>query len=287
MKQHSQTVTIAAANYNNAAFLEDFFESIVASTVLPNKCIVCDDGSKDDSQSIMKRYAEAYDWIECLFFEENRGVAHATNAAIARVESDYVLRLDTDDMLLPARIAEQEAYLSAHPEVDVLGGNCTYFDSNTGKDMHDSKFPTDAQAIEAEMRNGENGVLNGTTMVKRNCFDTYQYNQAMVWAEDYDLFARMLYGGLVFAGQEQPLTRVRIHRSSATSNLDMDTLVKANELCNKLFGTSKSPSELNHYYYHLLHYRRYMMGTSVKRYYHLLMSVVHRPSKLIDRLRSK
>ncbi len=285
MKKHSQTISIAAANYNNSAFLEDFFESILASTVLPNKCVVCDDGSTDGSQAIIEGYAAKHDWIEYIAFEENRGVAHATNAAIARVQSAYVLRVDTDDMVLPMRIAEQERFVQEHPEVDVLGGNCVYFDSGTGEGMHTSRFPADKASIRALMEDGENGVLNGTTLVKRTCFDSYQYDQEMVWAEDYDLFARMLHGGCVFAGQEEPYTRVRIHRSSVTSNLEIDTLSKANDLCKKLFGNSKSQSELNHYYYHLLHYRRYMMSSGgLKRYYHLLLAIVHRPSKLIDRL---
>ena len=166
MKQQSQAVSIAAANFNNARFLEDFFESVLASTVLPAKCIVCDDGSTDGSEEIIASYANQYDWIDAIYFPENRGVAHATNAAIAQVDSEFVLRVETDDMLLPLRIEAQEKYMSEHPDIDILGGNCTYFDSETGADMHDSRFPADMASIKDLFHKSENGVLNGTTMIK-------------------------------------------------------------------------------------------------------------------------
>lgn len=285
MSTIAKEVTIASANFNNGPFLRDYFESILASTQRPERCIICDDGSTDGSQDIIAEYADQHDWIQPIYFAENRGVAHATNAAIDEVSTSLVLRIDTDDMLMPERISAQAEFMHAHPEVDVLGGNCTYFDGATGEELHNSSFPTTHADILALFRQGENGVLNGTTMVRTEWFRRHAYDQEMVWAEDYDVFARMIHEGATFAGQSHALTKVRIHRGSVTSNLDIDTLHKANEIAGRLFGQKKSQREMDHYYGHLLHYRKYMMTTSpLSRLYHLAAAIYHRPSKLVQRL---
>jgi len=121
-------------------------------------------------------------------------------------------------------------------------------------------------------------------MAKSSVFKKFQYQQEMVWAEDYDIFARMLHHGINFAGQGEPLTLVRIHRSSATSNLSFDTLKKAHDLSRSLFNNPQSEKDLKKNYHHLLHYRRYMISVNpVSRLYDLAMSIYYRPDKLLKR----
>lgn len=286
MSSIAREVGVAVANYNNGAFLADFFDSLLASNHRPGQLVICDDGSTDDSPEIISSYVEHHDWMQAIFFEENRGVAHANNAAIEALEIELVLRIDSDDRLMPDRIRQQWETMMAHPEIDVLGGNCRYFENGTDEQLHNSNFPATHDEIEALFHQGENGVLNGTTMYRRALHEQYQYRQEMVWAEDYDLFARMLHGGCRFEGQSEAHTEVRIHRASVTSNLDRDTLEKANALCQDLFGKGKSPAEMEKYYKYLLHYRKYMMDErKLGRYGHLLKAIAHRPDKLLKRFR--
>jgi len=253
MAKVEQEVTIASANYNNGAYLADYFDSILNSTTLPYQCIICDDGSTDNSKDIIDQYASKHDWIKPIYLPKNQGVAHATNAALNEVTTKYVLRIDPDDKLLPTRLAKQLEYMRSNDAIDVLGGNCIYFDSASKKELHRSKFPSSAEGITKLFHIGENGILNGTVMAKSSVFKKFQYQQEMVWAEDYDIFARMLHHGINFAGQGEPLTLVRIHRSSATSNLSFDTLKKAHDLSRSLFNNPQSEKDLKKNYHHLLH----------------------------------
>ena len=285
MTKVASDVSIVSANFNNGDFLADYFESIINSNMLPQECIICDDGSSDKSVEIIEKYAQQFPWIKPIFFKENKGVAHATNAALKEAKSLYILRLDSDDYILPNRIEQQLEFMISHPQVDVLGGNCIYFDSETGKDMHRSNFFSEPKKIKNLYHIGENGVLNGTTMVKKKWFDKIQYRQEMVWAEDYDLFARMLHEGANFHGQGKALTKVRIHRSSATSNLEFDTLKKAHDLSKELFNNPASGSAIRRNYKHLIHYRKYMMSNNpIVRLSSLLLSILYRPDKMINRI---
>jgi len=278
-------VTIVSANYNNGNYLQEYFDSILNSSVLPAQCIICDDASTDHSKEVIEKYADQYDWIKPIYLPKNQGVANATNAAIEKVETKYILRVDPDDKVSTMRLEKQVGYLRKYSAVDVLGGNCTYFDSATKKTLHSSKFPSGSQEILKLFQIGENGVLNGTVMAKSSVFKKFQYRQEMVWAEDYDIFARMIHSGIKFAGQMEPLTMVRIHRSSATSNISLDTLQKAHKLSQSLFDNQIGEKAVLRNYRHLLHYRRYMLGVNpIKRLMNLALSVYYRPDKLMKRI---
>ena len=70
-------VDILVANYKNAPFLETFFESVLNSTVLPKQLVVVNDGSPDNSEEIIRSYAERYAFIKPVYLEKNVGYAEA------------------------------------------------------------------------------------------------------------------------------------------------------------------------------------------------------------------
>ncbi len=281
-------VSIVSANFNNAAYLPGFFNSIIQSDTWPREVIIVDDGSTDESVRIIRDFASKFSWIKPVLLDQNVGVAHATNRGLDAATGQYILRIDPDDMLMPMRISRQSGYLDNHPDVDVLGGNCWYIDAHSQKKIFRSNFPDDYKTIATLFKSGENGVLNGTTMVRKQWFDRFKYRQEMVWAEDYDVFARMLSAGAVMAGDNDPHTLVRIHRASATSNLQWDTIEKAYLLSRELFDNKRSLRSVQRNFLHLHHYRKYLLNSNaIIRVYHLIMAGIYRPDKVLKRLHRK
>lgn len=275
-------ISIVSANYNNAAFLDDFFQSVEDSSSWPGELVIVDDGSSDESPAIIEKWASKYDWIRPVLLPVNVGVANTTNRGIAEAKGAWILRIDPDDMLMPHRIQSQWDFVQQHPEVDVLGGNCVYVDGKTRQHIRTSGFPSVRADIEKLFHLGENGVLNGTTLVKKSWFERFPYRQEMVWAEDYDCFAHMLHAGAVMAAQREPNTWVRIHRDSATSNLAWDTLEKAWKLSIELFGNKRSLKDVKGNFHHLQHYRRYLLSkNSIAKWWHLAAAVWWRPEKVL------
>lgn len=283
--RHIADVSVVVANFNNGKYLPEMFDSVIHSTVLPKELIVVDDGSTDNSKEVIGYYSSRYDWIKTISSDINQGVANATNRAISMATGKYILKLDADDVLKPERIEKQYHFMEQHPKVDVLGGNCTYFVESTSRIIRGSRFPVMPEEITARFIRGENGVLNGTVMVRREWFEKFNYRQEMVWAEDYDLFARMLKNGAVFYGMGEPLTFVRIHQDSATSNLKYDTLRKAWLLSCELFGNQRPEWKVKLYYLHLYFYRRYLIGRNILiRWFYLGLAVIFSPQKVLKRL---
>jgi len=164
MTKQSVNVSIVVANYNNGQYLNDFFNSIQQSSLLPLELIIIDDGSTDESLEIISKFT-ALPYLKLIKFEKNRGFCNALNAGIEMAKGKYIMRIDPDDMLLANRIAAQVSFLENNKDVDVVGSNVVYFNQETGKDLMASNFPLDHNSILREYKNGDHGVLHGTVLI--------------------------------------------------------------------------------------------------------------------------
>jgi glycosyltransferase involved in cell wall biosynthesis len=97
-------VSIIINNYNYGRFLRDAIESALRQTYPLIEVIVVDDGSTDESRSIIEEYVRAGKVIPVL--KQNGGQASAFNAGFAASRGDFILFLDADDVILPTCVEE-------------------------------------------------------------------------------------------------------------------------------------------------------------------------------------
>jgi len=103
VKQLHEYVIVTPAR-NEAEFIELTIQSVVAQTVLPLKWVIVSDGSTDDTDAIVERYAALHRWIELIRMPERvernfAGKVRAFNAGFDRVKDlDYsaIVSLDAD-----------------------------------------------------------------------------------------------------------------------------------------------------------------------------------------------
>ena len=103
-------VSVIIPVYNVHEFLEECVDSVLAQTINDMELsdgyernlqiILVDDGSTDSSPSIAKRYASEYDNVEYVY-EENQGLGHARNYGCEFAVGDYIIFLDSDDVVPP------------------------------------------------------------------------------------------------------------------------------------------------------------------------------------------
>ncbi len=106
-------VSIIINNYNYGRFLAQAIDSALRQTHPPVEVIVVDDGSTDDSRSIIDRYGARVVPVR----KDNGGQASALNAGVAHCHGEVVIFLDADDLLLPDIAARVAAVFEAQPEV--------------------------------------------------------------------------------------------------------------------------------------------------------------------------
>lgn len=284
MSTQSADITVLAANYNNGPFLRPFIRSILESEVLPRRIIIVDDGSTDESRSILGEYVSD-PRFNIVYLPNNLGFANALNKGIELIETAYLLRADPDDLLLPDRIGEQWRFLEAHPGLSGVGCNVEYFSSKTGQRILSSNFPQGPEAIYRAYRRGLHGMQHPGILIRTEALGDLRYRQETVPAEDYDLFARMVAAGHRFDNIPKVLYRMRIHTGSVSSNLKFSTIHKTFQLRQEIFGASTLLLQQFLYYFHMLAYRRGMLSnTRWKRWLWFGLSALLRPRSLTKRI---
>jgi len=103
-------VSVVIPCYNQAHFLGEAIESVLAQSYPNFEIIVVDDGSTDDTSEVARRYPGVR-----LVRQENKGLSGARNAGLAHSEEEYVVFLDADDRLLPDALETVLEHLEAHP----------------------------------------------------------------------------------------------------------------------------------------------------------------------------
>jgi glycosyltransferase involved in cell wall biosynthesis len=106
-------VSVVTPCYNQAHFLRDAIESILAQTYPRIELVVVDDGSLDNTAAVVADYP----LVRCVR-QENRGVAEARNAGFGATNGEYVLFVDADDRLAPDAV---QAHLRCFEEHSPAG----------------------------------------------------------------------------------------------------------------------------------------------------------------------
>lgn len=93
--------SILIPTYNRLNFLKEALNSVFNQTFTgPYEVIVVDDGSQDGTWEFLENLAKTKDNLKILRHPENRGVASARNSALSLVKGEYLLFLDSDDLLM-------------------------------------------------------------------------------------------------------------------------------------------------------------------------------------------
>jgi glycosyltransferase involved in cell wall biosynthesis len=282
MPKEQLSISVLAANYNNGRYLDDFIRSIIDSSVYPCELIIVDDGSQDDSRSILEKYA-GLAFAHFIFLPANVGFANALNAGLEVATGDFIMRADPDDILHPEKMKLQYDYLRQHPHIEGTGCNVSYFRKAITNIRAVSNFPVGEKNIRDAYQRGEHGIQHPTLMMRAEVYKSYRYRQEYVPAEDYDIIARMVNDGHTFENLGRPLYYMRIHAKSASSGLEFKTINTTFGLRQDIFGHKTSWLSRYLYYLHMRNYRNFLLLSRGPAFISLMAAVLLRPSKLWKR----
>lgn len=120
------TISIIVPMHNVAQYIERCLCSITSQTYRDGlECILVDDGSTDNTVSLVKQFISIYKGTICfkLFcFEKNRGQSAARNEGMKIAKNDYVLYVDSDDEIPVDAVELLAKEVVRHPGIDVVMG---------------------------------------------------------------------------------------------------------------------------------------------------------------------
>lgn len=109
------TISVCIPTYNQAAYVEKTVRSVMAQTLLPNEVIVSNDCSTDGTKEILDKLAAEFPLLRVIHQPVNLGMSGNTNTCLREAKTDIIVKLDSDDFLLPDYIKKLYALLERYP----------------------------------------------------------------------------------------------------------------------------------------------------------------------------
>jgi hypothetical protein len=117
---------------NRAAMLRECLDSVVSQTRVPDRIIVVNDGSTDETQSVAQSFGDRVTLIN----KPNGGKSSALNLALHQCKEDFVWICDDDDLAAPGALAHLAAGLEANPQAGFIFGTFEIFRDEAGRRVH-------------------------------------------------------------------------------------------------------------------------------------------------------
>ena len=200
-------ISVVIPNFNYRRFVAQAVESVFQQGGSGWEVIVVDDGSTDGSREVLSGFGEKIR----LILQENRGPAAARNRGAAQARGEYLLFLDSDDLLLEGALALYTGEIEKNPEEDLLCGDAVLVDQEGGRTPLKAHLPR-RKGSPFEALLWENSLITSAVLVKRETFQSvggFDEDQALRVVEDYDLWLRLLRSGarLRLLGEKTVLKR--------------------------------------------------------------------------------
>jgi glycosyltransferase involved in cell wall biosynthesis len=185
-------VSVVMPVWNAERYLAEALDSILVQTHANWELVLVDDGSSDRSLEIAESYARRDARIRPLRNQRNLGIVATRNRAFAETDaqSAYLAVMDSDDVCMPERFAQQVAFLEAHPDHAVVGGNTLIIDERS-QAIGARAYPSRYEDILAVITR-YNPIANPTAMIRKSAMaELGGYDARYARCQDYDLWLRM------------------------------------------------------------------------------------------------
>lgn len=180
-----EMVSVIVPCYNQAQYLPETLDSVLAQTYPDWECIIVNDGSPDNTEKVAKDYCDKDARFKYIT-QENQGPSVARNNGIRQSSGKYILPLDGDDIIAPKYLEKAVDYLEAHHECKLVYCEADYFGKWQGRwQLEEYKY--------------ENFIWNNcifcSAVFRRSDYDlTEGYNPNMKYGlEDWDFWLSFLH----------------------------------------------------------------------------------------------
>lgn len=114
-------ISIITPSFNRADIVGETAESIFNQTNENWEWVIVDDGSTDDSWEVLESYSAKDDRVKVYKRDrEPKGACTCRNIAVEKCSGDYVMFLDTDDILAPFCVEQRLSTIAAYPDCDFV-----------------------------------------------------------------------------------------------------------------------------------------------------------------------
>ncbi len=240
----SNLVSIIIPCYNAAPWIGEAIESCLKQTYQPIEIIVIDDGSTDESLSVIRSFGEQITYET----EPNRGGSHARNRGFALSRGEYVLFLDADDLIAPDTIKALVTAIKDETNVIAVcdmrrlvkqGDEWKILETSGLKELPGGD---DLRRVVVFSSYPVNSILHSRKVIEK----VGGWDESLTILEDVDLLLRVLLSGVQVKFAERGVAYYRLHPpgvstvSTRFSKTSLDSTIRvAEKLERGLLNTGK------------------------------------------------
>jgi glycosyltransferase involved in cell wall biosynthesis len=217
MSSSQPKVSVVMPVYNGELYIREAIDSILNQTFSDFELIAIDDCSTDSSVKLVESYTDPR--IRLITNSANRGVRFVANQGYELARAEYIARMDCDDISLPQRLEKEVQYLDRHPEIAVVGAQSIFID--TADKLHHSQNMLHCAAEPSSIRwtaSYECPFVNPSVMFRKQIVwgELGGYDENATFAEDYEMWLRLLRHNYQGANLPEVLVKYRINPQSLT-----------------------------------------------------------------------
>ena len=206
------TVSVLMSVYRNtrADELTAALDSLLQQTHRADEILIVEDGPlTPELYEALEQHCREHPTSRRLPLPVNQGLGPALQAGLETIETDFVARLDSDDIAAPERFARQLACFTTGQNLDVVGSAVSEFYHHPGDTNNVRALPETHEAIQRYAKIN-NPINHPSVMMRVSAVKAVGGYQNVHFMEDYDLFARLLAHGYRFYNIPEPLTFFRV-----------------------------------------------------------------------------
>ena len=213
MSKNEDLISIIMPAYNCEKYIGEAIDSVLAQSYRNWELILIDDGSVDNTYSIVKEYLQNDIRVSLLSNEKNIGVSAARNRGIEYAKGEWIAFLDSDDIWAPYKLEKQLAAAQENNGEFIFTGSA--FINEKGQ-PYKGIFEVPEKVSYKELRK-QNVISCSSVLIKKKFFINIKM-EGDDMHEDYAVWLRILKTGITAYGVNEPLLIYRIHRNSKSWN---------------------------------------------------------------------
>jgi hypothetical protein len=196
--------SIVMPAWNAADTIMRAIDSIQLQTLGAYECIIVDDGSDDNTREIVADVCRNDERFR-LLHQPHSGIVPALNRGVGAANTELIVRMDADDMMVPDRLENQVLFMESSPDIDVLGGQmvCVLPD---GRFVSKTDYPLTHDAIKEQMFH-RNPLGHPATCYRKKAFESVNGYRGDGRAEDLLMWMDMMIAGFRFANMPEIVLR--------------------------------------------------------------------------------
>jgi GalNAc5-diNAcBac-PP-undecaprenol beta-1,3-glucosyltransferase len=275
MMRNIPKITIIMATFNRAHFIKETLQSIQKQTFSNWECLIIDDGGTDNTteilDSILKHDKRFQYFIRTSKYQ--KGLPGSRNYGLDLAKGDYIIFFDDDDIAHPQNLELCVLELSKRNVSfcryirDVFTGDFKYaFDYS----KEYTSFYIDQRDIERILKN-ELLFNSCAVMWKKECFEDYRFDENLMYAEEWELYSRIISGGVKGISINKTLFFGRKHIDSNTGEFFSNNPVRRQSNAEAIYLVVKNLKE------------KKMLSSEIVRYF-IQVSLQYKEFNLFERI---